>query len=334
MRRAPRIVVVATLVALCSFAVPTAAWAAPPQPTYTTYTTYDVAGAQYTGLTGITNRGVLAGYYGDESGRHGFIDDGRELVTVDVPGSTTTAVTSINDARTVTGTYWSPDGTTQRGFLRDARGGFTWLDSPAATGGVSRGTVPTDLTNGGTVVGYTFVTDDAGLTVSHGFVWKHGRFTAFDAPGATTSAPVHSGTQLLGVDNAGNMVGSMTFPADPPDADPPTNSPNRGFLAERHAFTPIIDPAVPLGYCGDTRPNAINERGTIAGNSANDCAPVYRAWVFTGGVFFPLEYPGATATTAEGINDRGVVVGTWRVDTATGDEYVFGPEHGYLATTR
>jgi hypothetical protein len=332
MRRAPRIVVVSTVVALAAFVVSTAAWAAPPpQPSYTTY---DVAGAQYTGLTGITNRGVLAGYYGDEDGRHGFIDDGRELVTVDVPGSTDTSVTSINDARTVTGTYWSPDGTTQHGFLRDARGGFTWLDAPTATGGVSRGTVPSDVNNGGTVVGYTFVTDADGLTVSHGFVWKHGRFTAFDAPGATTSAPVHSGTQVLGVNNAGEMVGAATYPANPPAPDAPTNSPNRGFLAERHAVTPIIDPDVPVNYCGYTEPNSINERGTIAGNSGNGCAPIYRAWLLTDDGYTPLEYPGATATTADGINDRGVVVGTWRIDTATPDEYILGPEHGYLATTR
>lgn len=327
MRLASTLLIAPAVLALAVVAVPASA---APAPTLE-YTQYDVPGADFTRLTGVTNRGVLAGSYGDEDGVHGFVDDGRGIVTVDIPGSTETTVTSINDAGTVTGSYRIGD--TEHGFVRDRRGTVTVLDAPDATGGVSRATVATDINDGGTVVGYTSVTDVDGNTVFHGFVWRHGRFTSYDAPGSSTSGAPMAGTQVFGVDNAGTMVGAATY-IDPDDPDFPDTHPNRGFLASRHGVEFIVDPEVPVNFCGSTEPNSLTQRGLIAGNSRNGCAPVFRAWLLDDGVYTPLEFPGATSTFVYGLDERGVAVGSWTVGINPENGAPLGPEHGFVVTTR
>lgn len=329
MRLRSAIVVVPSALALGLLAPAGAASGAGPSPAGT-YTTVEVPGASYTAVTGVNNRGTIVGYYGDDSTEHGFIESGGELTTVDVPGTDHTRLTSINDAGTVTGSYLTDYGNVTHGFLRDAKGNVTVLDDPEIEGGAPSGTVASGVNDAGTVVGYYFSTigDPTDPTTAyHGFVWRSGSFTTYDAPGSTTTGPRYAGTQLFGVNKAGTVVGRTSFLEEgvPPD---------QAILVSRSQFSTYVDPVVPRNFCGYTHFVAINVRGTIAGNSGNGCAPYFYAWLKDGDTFTPVAFPDATATVVNGINDRGVVVGSWRMDTPTPDGYRFGPEHGFVLITR
>lgn len=248
------------------------------------------------------------------------------MTTVDVPGTDNTALTSINDLGTTTGTYLTEFGGRQRSFVRDARGRFTWLDDPNAEGPAPRGTVASAVNLSGTVVGWSFTTQ--GDTISlHGFVWRHGRFTPYDAPDSSSIGPSVAGTQLYGIDDRGRFVGRSTY------LDP-NRSPDEAILVAPRVVTTYVDPRVPTDFCGFTHFTAINDRGTIAGNSGNGCGHEYFAWLKNGDALTPVAYPDATATTVNGSNGDGVVVGSWRVDTVTPDGYVPGLEHGFVGVPR
>lgn len=71
------------------------------------FTTLDVPGAFFTVLFGINNLGVVAGEYGDPSGRHGCTIFRGQVVTVDVPFAEAIATGwwSVNDHGDLAGTY-------------------------------------------------------------------------------------------------------------------------------------------------------------------------------------------------------------------------------------
>jgi hypothetical protein len=172
------------------------------------YSVIDVPNAQSTDVTWVNNMGVVAGYYDDATGQHGFIDSSGTITAVDVPGSNTTEVASINDAGTVTGSYWNSAGTVEHGFVRYANGTFTVLDDPDVTSGDQWGTIASDVSNSNEVVGSYFTTDlnsytypDGNIgsaTTYHGFVWKNGQFTTYDAPGAQIGGLPRFGDATVG----------------------------------------------------------------------------------------------------------------------------------------
>jgi hypothetical protein len=112
-----------------------------------TVTRVVVPGASYTEPRGVTNRGQVVGSYqvGDRNpdgsiapGRvHGFIwDDGR-ITSFDVPGSTLTVPTHVNDRGDISGGYRDADGR-QHGFLL-RRGRYTTIDAPGRTDTIAWG---------------------------------------------------------------------------------------------------------------------------------------------------------------------------------------------------
>jgi hypothetical protein len=256
-----------------------AAVAKPAPPPTLTYVDYMVPGSVSTSVTGYTIHGVAAGTYTDALGAtHGFIDadiSDAAITVVDAPpGSTDAAVTSINDSGSTTGTYWT--GTVRHGFLRAPDGALTVIDDPAApTEGDLVGTVASQVSNTGVVVGYSFVTDNDGITlpvepyfapstVSHGFVWKDGDFTTFDAPKAYVDPAYNSGTRVLGLNTAEAMVGEYTFLRR-------TDGTSAGFLVTGR-FKTLVEPTVPTNWCGFTTPMAINDAGVIVGSAGNGCS--------------------------------------------------------------
>jgi hypothetical protein len=292
---------------------------APPAAADLAYTTIDVPGAVDTDVAGVNNLGVLVGSYVDATGRHGFLDDQGTVVTVDVPGSSDTRLTSVNDAGTATGAYWDAGGTTQHGFVRTAAGVFTWLDAPGIAPGDRTGTLPTGINAAGVVVGSSFTTDLDGFTYPdetvgeatsyHGFVWKAGQFTTYQAPDTSDSGPPVAGTRLTGINKAGTVVGTAYYPAG--------DLPNRGFVLSGTTVRPFVDPTVPTGFCGYTEPSAVNDLGVIAGNSGNGCAPTSHVFLLTGSQFTFLGYPGAAQTRLGGVTNGGLVAGTWTDGSGT-----------------
>jgi probable HAF family extracellular repeat protein len=89
---------------------------------------------------------------------------------------------------------------------------YTQLDAPFATvidiNGVHPGTTYANgINNSDQVVGY--VNDGSGNT--HGFVYDGGAFTEIDVPtAADTFGSTVFGTQVSGIDSAGNLVGTFT----------------------------------------------------------------------------------------------------------------------------
>jgi probable HAF family extracellular repeat protein len=62
------------------------------------------------------------GVYRDAAGTHGFLLDNGMYTTLDMPGSTNTVATGINDAGQIVGSYVDANG--QHGFLLD-NGSYT-----------------------------------------------------------------------------------------------------------------------------------------------------------------------------------------------------------------
>jgi probable HAF family extracellular repeat protein len=70
------------------------------------------------------------GSYSDASGKHGFLLDHGNYVTLDVRGSGSTSANAINDSGQIVGTYTDTGGT--HGFLLN-QDSYTALDGPGST---------------------------------------------------------------------------------------------------------------------------------------------------------------------------------------------------------
>jgi uncharacterized membrane protein len=233
-----------------------------------------------------------------------LLRNGRLTALPDVPGAELTAHRGLNDRGQTVGPYIDADGT-PHGFLhtpshkRDGR--FRTIDIPGA-----QFAVPYDVNNRGQIVGI-YVDEGAapgpdGLFppgAQHAFLWDRGKVTIVDPPD-TVNAPnaysINDRGQIVGVriDPSGNQIGFLHQPdgryvtLDPPGA------------AESKAF-------------------GINDRGQVVGPYLDDSAVpgpdgLYPAgslhgYLWDHGRYKRLDVPGARATVAAGINDRGDVVG-------------------------
>lgn len=324
---------------------PAAAKPAPP-PTLT-FVDYMVPGSVSTSVTGYTVHDVAAGTFTDAVGTtHGFID--RDIsdpafdevpLPADAPtGSSDVAVTSINDAGSITGTYWT--GIVQHGFLRNAGGVETAIDDPGAPApadGTLVGTVASQVSNTGVVVGYSFVTDLDGITypdlstgpgtVSHGFVWQDGVFTSYDAPKAFVDPGYNSGTQVLGLNTVGAMVGDYAVLTRIEGTD-------AGFVvADR--FKSLVEPTVPKNWCGFTVPMAITDAGVIVGSAGNACSGEYPfGFIYSKNHFTHVISSNAAITNinrVSSINADGELSGSWATPVENVGYDPDAPVHGFIA---
>lgn len=166
---------------------------------------------------------------------------------------------------------------------------FIPIDVP----GASR-TIASDINDGGQIVGMFGNGSD-----SHGFVYQNGAFTTMDAPnllGDGFNRTVY--TEASGINDRGTIVGAFqTFAG--------LGEPVNGFVDTRGRFSvfgsngPIRGSAVPLD---------INNAGHSVGY-------LYFAGGYDGflrdrkGLISPIQVPGAGSTIAQGINNRGDIVG-------------------------
>lgn len=81
-------------------------------------------------LFGLNDRGQIVGQICDNTGCHGLLDTRGSIATLDVPGSTNTGATAINNPGQIVGTYQDTTGLFHS-FL-DTRGVFTNFDVPGS----------------------------------------------------------------------------------------------------------------------------------------------------------------------------------------------------------
>ena len=257
------------------------------------FVTFDPPGAQANELVDINSRDQVAGTYIDTDGttNRGFLRDERGRTTLfDYPGATGTFVNKVNDRGEIVGNYVDQAGA-RHGYLRDAKGRFSTVRVPGAVS-----TQAVGLDDRGRVVG-DYTLPDGSI---HGYVWENRRVTTVDGP-------EHSGATLTGINERGDIIG--VYAPDP--ANPAARL--AGFLLRKGRYSTIALPDAPF-----TLPFDINNRGQMAGFTA-DALPLPDATAVhgfvlregPGGPVTPIDVPGAPATLASGIDDRGRVAGLY-----------------------
>ena len=103
----------------------------------------------------------------------------------------------INKWGTIVGQYATPDFSSSHGFKRFNNGTTHTLDFPGA---LPNGTWPTGINDDGTVVGFYFGSD----RLTHGFIFHNGQWATLDYPHAVD-------TELVGITNAGKIIGNAFF---------------------------------------------------------------------------------------------------------------------------
>ncbi len=151
------------------------------------------AGPGFPVLTDINDSGEIVGYAvqlngGDGNVISGFLDNNGTMSSVQVPGSTQTFVTGINDKWVMVGFY--QNGNSISGFV-DNGGVFTTIVVPS-----SIYTHVNGINNNGVIIG-NYATADGRV---HGFTDNAGVFTTIDNPNGTS-------TNLTGINDSGEVVG-------------------------------------------------------------------------------------------------------------------------------
>ena len=103
------------------------------------------------------------------------------VTTIDVPGSSRTRVSGMNDSGDVVGFFAGTGSNVNHAFLRTRDGVFSIIDPPGAVNAVAGG-----INNQGAIVGsYT----PAGSSLMVGFLLRDGVYTDISVPGPTSTTP-------------------------------------------------------------------------------------------------------------------------------------------------
>jgi N-acetylneuraminic acid mutarotase len=284
----------------------------------------------------INTSGVVTGFYIDaQNAVHGFVRSATGAInSFDAPGAGSarnrgTTPVSINAAGTIVGDF-TDDNAVFHGFIRAANGSFTVFNAPGAGSNAhsDEGTVPFAINAAGTVTGYY-----KGATGgAHGFVRTvSGAITSFDGPQVLGDGG-YLETNPITIDTAGDIAGTYV------DAS-----------LKRHAFVrnaggtlvPFDAPGVDATACGSKGPGAIfcgtgavgiNTAGSITGGYV-DADGVMRGFLrLANGTLNSFDAPGAgtsaggvEGTAGVGINDTGIIVGTYADANNVFHGYVYSP---------
>lgn len=198
-----------------------------------------------TQVIGINDRGDTDGFYIDAAGAtHGFTDMGGTFTNVDVPGTTFNQLLGLNNEGDQAGYYqYSPSSSPIFvPYVHRADGSFVLLPIANAQ---ATSINDQDLVGG-------FYNDTNGN--SHGYLWQSGAPTTIDFQGAAS-------TQILGLNNRGQAVGSYT------DSQKVTH----GFVYDwhMHTFQQIDVPG-----STSTVVNGINKHGWLVGFYTDNNSPM------------------------------------------------------------
>jgi uncharacterized membrane protein len=213
----------------------------------------------------------------------------ENFATIDVPNSTLTRATDINNLGVVVGRFDDANGV--HGFVLD-HGVFTTVDYPGA--------------HTTTLLGINDLGDVCGRFVQggldRGFVLKGGTFTPIDVPGA-----VH--TQCHGINTQGQVVGRYFSWENPGQGGGTGRQVEHGFLLSNGVYTSVDYP-----QANTTDAWKIRDDGMIVGdwstNGALNSGSVH-GYVLAGGHFTSIDVPGSVITASREVNSHGVMVGIY-----------------------
>jgi uncharacterized membrane protein len=154
-------------------------------------------------------------------------------------------------------------------------------------------TTPSGINNAGTSVGNYI--DSAG--VGHGFILSGKKLITLDDPNAKSGTTGGSNIQYNGT----AVVGSYTNSAGV----------SVGFLYKAGKYADIPGPSGNLGAAA----NAINDKSAVVGNYT-DSSGVSHGFLLAGGKYTTLDVPGGLGTVATGVNDKGVIVLFYAVNSS------------------
>jgi hypothetical protein len=271
--------------------------------------TLGIVGADATVLTGINNQHQVVGYFTVGNGLVSFILSNVDPIAgtaitgspVSFPGSLVTYAQGLNDAGNVVGIYLDSQQQVH-GFLLQGIA-YTSIDFPGAVATEALGT-----NKHGDIVGD--YTDTAGTV--HGFVLTNGRFLEVDAPFASglSISAINDSRIVVGTYSSGSTIASFSGP-----------------LGHLQPFSfPQLSPLDVVEYPATftTYANGLNNSQEIAGGIggvASNGLPV-AAYVANAGLFEPVApgtefFDGAQTSQVTGVNDAGVVSGSFTDRTGT-----------------
>ena len=200
------------------------------------------------------------------------------FTTIDVPGAMNTNVLGISSAGQLVGYYATTTTGPASGFLLSG-GNFTFFNYP---GGYS--TEPVGINDSGLISGTAYIAQG---TASVGFLYDGTNFTTISVPG-------RQHTVIDGINNAGDVVGGDG-----------AASINQAFELIGTRFHNVTPPPGGWTTAIATRVNNLSEIvGLTTGTSTT-------GFIFRGGKFQTITFPGSLTTTAWGVNDTRIVTGTY-----------------------
>ncbi|HEU0207725.1 MAG TPA: hypothetical protein VFQ78_01975 [Candidatus Udaeobacter sp.] len=247
--------------------------------------TFDYPGAFETVANAINNHGDVGGWcaVNPRSGPKGFVrlTNGEITGPLKAPGSESgsTYLEGINSSGTACGYYSAASG--QPGFLH-----------------ADQTFIP--ITVGGAVFTYLGSVNDAGdycgttALPSATFVNIGGTTTTFNVPGADA-------TGADGINNLDQVVGSYSIGG-------------AGFGYRRDADGTLQYPFAVPGM-SSTGLRGINDRGWMVGRASESGTVIHGVLFNSRGAFALYDYPGAVWTYFTGINNGGLICGTYEDDS-------------------
>jgi probable HAF family extracellular repeat protein len=263
-------------------------------PTLTfTFAKYVVPREAQTGLGGINNVGVVAGTYVDKNkNTHCFTYNGSAVTTIDDPKGKDSHCGSINNHGAVVGTY-SDAGGQDVGFLFQ-NGTFTDIVEPMG----AFGTDANAINDNGDVTGSYLV--DVGQV--HGFLLSKGKFRTIDVPGSPATIP-------LGINNKREVIAVYVG--------------SHGFASALYNGKKYLDISPPGSV--QSEPLGINSSGDVSFASFVSNTKVTGALLHQG-TYYAFSYPKVADTWGGGVNDKGMMVGSFQVKNMN------GASSGYIST--
>jgi probable HAF family extracellular repeat protein len=161
----------------------------------------------------------------------------------------------------------------------------------------------TGINNSGEIVG-------TGSGTVGSFSYSNGTYTPIIVPGSNY-------TNAIGINNLDQIVGYYDLPS-------PSESVAFGFIYSNGVYTTTIN--VPgsgiSGFSAYTLAYAINDSGVVVGTYIASDRPY--GFMYSDGNYTTLDYPGSQATSVNGINDLGEIVGSAYVNGYYGFSYIDG----------